>query len=113
MSLRDDAVPLTHMLKSAREAVAMARGRRRVDLETDRMLELSLTRLVEVIGEASGRVSEETRKEIPTIPWRDIVGMRNRLIHGYDNVDLDILWDTVEVDLPPLITELEKVLPDQ
>jgi len=49
---------------------------------------------------------------LDTIPWPDIVGMRNRLIHGYDNVDLDILWDTVEVDLPSLTTKLEKVLAD-
>jgi uncharacterized protein with HEPN domain len=74
------------------------------------MLELSLIRLVEVVGEAAARVSAEGQAKYPSIPWPQVVGMRNRLTHGYDQVDLNILWDTIEYDLPPLITELEKIL---
>jgi len=108
MAQHDDSVSLQHMLDHARETVKMISGKRREDLNVDRMLELALVRLIEIIGEAAGRVSLEGRSRYPSIPWRDVVGMRNRLAHGYDRVDLDVLWDTVELDLPPLIAELEK-----
>ena len=74
------------------------------------MLELALVRLIEIIGEAAARVSPEGQREYPSIPWPKIIGMRNRLIHGYDEVDLDVLWDTIEFDLPPLITTLQQIL---
>jgi len=89
----------------------MAAGRRREDLDSDRQLNLSLVRLLEIVGEAAGRVSSETRGRLAAIPWPDIVGLRNRLIHGYDKVDFDILWDVIQIDLPPLIAELKKALP--
>ncbi len=73
-------------------------------------MELALIRLVEIVGEASARVSSEIQTKHPSIPWPQVIGMRNRLIHGYDSVDLDILWDTIVVDLPPLIAELGKIL---
>jgi uncharacterized protein with HEPN domain len=84
------------MLDHAREAVAMAQGRTRADLNTDRMLELALTRLVTIVGEAATRVQPATRQKMPNVSWSQIVGLRNRLIHGYDAVDLDILWDIVQ-----------------
>jgi uncharacterized protein with HEPN domain len=68
-------------------------------------------RQLEIMGEAARRLSEETRLEIPEIPWRQIISMRNRLIHGYDDVDLVIVWETIQNDLPPLIAQLEKVVP--
>jgi uncharacterized protein with HEPN domain len=54
-------------------------------------------------------VSSETQAKYPSIPWPQVIGMRNRLIHGYDAVDLDVLWDTIEIDLPLLIAEIEKI----
>ena len=110
MTQHDDIVRLQHMLDNAREAVAMIEGKGRSDLRRERMLELSLIRLIAVVGEAAARVTDEGQAKYPSIPWRQVVGMRNRLIHGYDQVDLHILWDTIEEDLPPLITELEKIL---
>lgn len=110
MPKHEDTVPLRHMLDHAREAVSMIAGKKRTDLGRERMLELSLVRLIEIIGEAAARVSREGRKRYPSIPWREVIGMRNRLVHGYDSVDLDVLWDTVELDLPPLIAQLEKYL---
>jgi uncharacterized protein with HEPN domain len=74
------------------------------------MLELALTRLVEIIGEAATRVGSEIKSSHPHVPWREIIGMRNRLAHGYDTVDLKVLWDTITEDLPPLITDLEKIM---
>jgi uncharacterized protein with HEPN domain len=73
-------------------------------------LQLGLTRLVEIIGEAGARVSNAGRARYADIPWRVIIGMRNRLIHGYDVVDLNMLRDTVTDDLPPLIAQLEAAL---
>lgn len=75
------------------------------------MLQLSLVRLVEIVGEAAGRVSLSTRQRHPQIPWPQIAGMRNRLIHGYDFVDYDILWQTVSEDLPALVAALQPLIP--
>ena len=110
MSRRDDRVSMRQMLDHAKEACEMAAGFKRADLNTNRMLQLALTRLVEIIGEAASRVSKETRGRFPQIPWSEIVGMRHRLVHGYDVVDLDLLWNTVKVDLPPLIKTLSHIL---
>ena len=110
MSRDDPQIRLRHMLEYAREAVLLMRGRTRRDFETDRALGLAILRCVEVIGEAASRVPELTQKSYPNIPWQAIIGMRNRLVHGYDLVDYDIVWSTVAEDLPPLISELEKTL---
>jgi len=112
MTQHDDVIRLRHMLDHALEAVEMARGRQREDLERDRMLQLALVWLVEVVGEAAVRVRPETQKRFPSIPWRQVDGMRNRLIHGYDKVDLAILWDTTQDDLPVLILQLREALKD-
>ena len=74
------------------------------------MLRLALTRLVELIGEAASRVPPGTQAQYSEISWEKIVSMRNRLIHGYDFVDNDILWDTLRVNLPELLTELGAIL---
>lgn len=107
MSRREDGIRLEHMLAHANEAVAMAAGREREHLDSDRMLELALTRLVEIVGEAANRVGPETRIALVEIPWARIVGMRHRLAHGYDKVDPAILWETVRNDFPILVRQLE------
>jgi uncharacterized protein with HEPN domain len=96
------------MLDFAREAAAFAEGKTREDIANDRLLSLALVRLVELVGEAANRVPREIRDTLPGIPWAQIVGMRNRLIHGYDFVDYDILWQTLIEDLPALIDVLEE-----
>lgn len=96
------------MRDHAREAIEMARDRKRADLDHDRQFNLALVRLLEVIGEAAHRVSDEERARIPEIPWPQIIGLRNRLIHGYDEVDFDILWQIVTHDLPRLAEILEQ-----
>ena len=111
MSHHETAVRLRHMLDHAREAADMALGKARSDLDRDRQLNLSLVRLLEIIGEAASRVARDECERYPGIPWAEIVGLRNRLIHGYDTVDLDVLWEIVTHDLPPLIRELEQIVP--
>ena len=113
MSRHSDAVRLRDMLAHAREAIGLVRGRTRDDLKTTRLLQLGLVRLVEIIGEAAAHVSREGRLKCPAVPWDDVVGMRNKLIHGYASIDLDILWDTVTDDLPRLTVELEKTIPPE
>jgi uncharacterized protein with HEPN domain len=98
------------MLEAAGEAVLFAHNRTRKDLDSDRMLTLSIVKSVELIGEAATRISKEVRDTHPEIPWTDIVAMRNRLIHVYFDIDLDRVWDTVTDDLPPLISALEKII---
>lgn len=111
MSRHEPLVRLRHMLDHAREAVAMAAGKTRKDLDTDRKLNLALVRLLEVVGEAASRTPTDERTHYPDIPWAQIVGLRNRLIHGYDSVDFDILWQIVTHDLPSLILALEQIVP--
>ena len=110
MSERREYIRLRLMLDYAQEAVALVQGRKRADLEDDRLLELALVRLLEVVGEAASRVPVEDRGLYPDIPWPQIVGLRNRLIHGYNAVDQDILWQIVVEHLPPLIMVLEEIL---
>lgn len=110
MTQHDDKIKLQHMLDHAREAVALAKGKGKSDLEKNRIVELAATRLVEIVGEAAAKISPENQAMYPSIPWSQIIGMRHRLIHGYDAVDLNVLWDTLEVDLPALITELNNIL---
>ncbi len=109
MMLERDIIRIRHMLDSANEAVQFTCEKTRGDLDDDRKLALSLTKLVEIIGEAAANVSPETRQRYAAIPWKDIVGMRHHLVHGYDLIDLDILWQVVHDDLPDLIVELKKI----
>ena len=90
----------------ALELVALMRGRSRGDLDSDRLLALAVVRLLEIVGEAAARVPVEERARRPEIPWSSIVGLRNRLIHGYDDVDHDIEWAIVSTDLPTLVAQL-------
>ncbi|MFQ3631837.1 HepT-like ribonuclease domain-containing protein [Roseiflexus sp.] len=105
----DDRVSLSQMLEYARQARKMVTGFSRSDLDTNDMLRYATTYLIQVIGESARRVSASVRTQYPQIPWSDIIGMRNRLAHGYDEIDLDLLWDTIMIDLPPLIAVLESI----
>jgi uncharacterized protein with HEPN domain len=106
----DDALRLGHMLEAAKKALRYSRAKNRTDLDQDELLCLALTRLLEIIGEAASKVSQQTQDKFPAIPWPKIVGMRNRLVHGYDQVDLEVLWQTLVQDLQPLIDEIQKAL---
>jgi uncharacterized protein with HEPN domain len=74
------------------------------------MLALAIIKELEIIGEAAGKVSAEARATYPEIPWADIIGMRNRLIHGYFDIDPDLIWNTVNDDLDPLLEQLEAIV---
>ena len=110
MSRPDDTLRMRHMRDHAQEAVALVRGKSRADLDADRTLGLALVRLLEIVGEAANRTSDDARLKYPEIPWSQIVSLRNRLIHGYDSVDMDILWEILTTDLPQLIAALDQAL---
>jgi uncharacterized protein with HEPN domain len=101
------------MLDHALEAVAMVEGKTRGNLDKDRKLNLALVRLLEIIGEAATRIPKEDQTHYSDIPWSEIVSLRNRLIHGYDTVDFDILWQIMNHDLPELIKALKKALGEE
>lgn len=110
MSRHDDQVTLRQMLDHAREAVDLTKGRPRSELSADRMLHLALLQLLQIMGEAATRLSETCRQSHPDIPWGEIIAMRNRLIHGYNNIDADILWKVITVDVPALVAALENAV---
>jgi uncharacterized protein with HEPN domain len=99
-----------HMLEHARETLELTRGRSRADLDDDRSLQLQVERLLEIVGEAAARIPSGERAERPDVPWPDIVGLRNRLVHEYDAVDYDVVWEIVTLDLPALVTRLEQIV---
>jgi uncharacterized protein with HEPN domain len=101
------------MYDAACEAMSFAKARARADLESDRMLVLSLVKDIEIVGEAAYQTSETTRDELPSIPWADIIGMRHRLVHAYFDINLDVLWQTVQDDLPALVALIEPLLPPE
>lgn len=107
---RDDGAFLIDMLNSAQEAVLIACKQSRVEFEEDRLSQLSLLKLIEIVGEAANQVSDETRNAHPNIPWKDIIAMRHRLVHGYFDIDNEIVWNTVMEDLPSLISMLEPIV---
>ena len=103
---REDENRIRHILDAARDALGFVAGKRREDLDDDRMLALAVVKCVEIIGEAATNLSTEGKDLFPAVPWRSIVAMRNRLVHAYFDVNLDRVWDTTQVDLPALLEAL-------
>lgn len=105
-----DLVRIRHMVDAGREAMSFCKGRSRADLDADRMFARALVKALEIVGEAASKVSTETREELPGVPWVEIVTMRHRLTHTYFDIDLDIVWNTAVLDVPPLVSQLEQWL---
>lgn len=101
------------MRDAARDAVSIAEGRTRSDLDSDRQLVLALSHAVQIIGEAANQVSDASREAAPHIPWVLIINMRHRIVHDYYRIDLDVLWQTVQEELSDLITQIEPHVPPE
>lgn len=108
----NDTIYLCHMLDMARKAAEKTHGLERADYDRDENLRLALAHLVQIVGEAARRVSQQTRDACPGIPWREVTGMRHVIVHQYMSLDEDVLWHVVSKDLPSLIAELEKIVQD-
>lgn len=110
MSRNENAACLRDMLEHAEEILVFTKGKTRSDIENDRLLGLAVTRLFEVIGEAANRIPRDERLAYSSIPWNEIINLRNRLIHGYDSIDFDVMWEIIQRDLPVLIHGLKEIL---
>jgi uncharacterized protein with HEPN domain len=106
----DDRVRILHMIDASESLVQFFTRRTRADLDSDRMLLFAAVRAIEVIGEAASKVTSETREAAPNIPWTAIVSMRNRLIHGYFDIDADLVWKTATVEIPELQRALQALV---
>ena len=109
-SHKEDITRLRHMLDYARKAVRFTRGRSRAEFDDDEVLALATIHAIEILGEAASAISPNLRRRHRDIPWDLISGTRNRLIHGYIDVDLDIIWTIIKHDLPPLIKQLDRII---
>lgn len=106
----EDRIRLQHMVDAALTARRFLSGRQRADLDTDQMLLFAVVRALEIIGEAASRVSSEGRATVPGVPWPAIVGMRNRMVHAYFDIDHEVVWQTVQTELVPLLSVLQATL---
>ena len=109
--MRHDDCYLIDMLLGARKAADFATGLDYSQFCKQDLHQFAVLKALEIIGEAASRISEETRRAYPDIPWRQIVGLRNRVVHGYFDVNLELVWQIVQEDVPTLIHQLEKLLP--
>jgi uncharacterized protein with HEPN domain len=109
MKTKTNAIRVQHMIDSATDAVAFAHGKHRKSLATDRQLVLALMKSIEIIGEAASQVTEEYQRQHAHVPWAILIATRHRLIHGYFDVDLDVVWNTVTQDLPVLLQQLRRI----
>ncbi|ADN34992.1 protein of unknown function DUF86 [Methanolacinia petrolearia DSM 11571] len=107
---RNDRIYVLHAVDAAEKALEISGRIQRKDLDSDEIYGLALIRLLEIIGEAANLVSADFQEKYPAIPWKHMISMRNRLIHGYFDINYDIVWDTVKNDLPPLIKSLKQAL---
>jgi uncharacterized protein with HEPN domain len=110
MTTIDDLTRLRHMRDAAREILEFIQDVPRESLDSNRMLQLAIVKDLEIIGEAANNVSPECQNKYTNIPWRIMVGMRNRLVHAYFGIDLNVIWQTVQQELPSLILSLDLVL---
>ncbi len=108
-----DRVCLLDILRSARAIRSYVEGVSRDEFLENPQLQDSVIRRIEIMGEASGRLSPVFRDAHSEIPWARIRGMRNRMIHGYDDIDMEIVWETVERDIPSLVPQLERLVPPE
>jgi uncharacterized protein with HEPN domain len=108
-----DAAYLLDILLAAREAREFSTGLSREQFEDSRLHQHAITKTLEIIGEAAGKISEQTRDAHPDVPWQEIIAMRHRLVHEYARIDRDKVWDVVQNDIPQLIRLVEPLVPPE
>jgi uncharacterized protein with HEPN domain len=107
---KNDLARLKHMLEAAQVCLQFAANKQRIDFENDKMLAFAVIRALEIFGEAAANISKPIQLKYPKIQWRAIIGMRNRLIHAYFNIDYDIVWEALRHEIPKIIPQLEKII---
>jgi uncharacterized protein with HEPN domain len=110
---KDEWVYVGHMLDMSQQALAISINKNKEEYENDITLRLALTHLVQMIGEAAQHVPKPFRDAHPEVPWREIIGMRHRIVHDYLNVDEEVVWHVVQDDLPTLVETLKRIIPPE
>lgn len=110
---KSDHLYLGHMLENAVKARSKAGSFTKADFDANEDLQMVLAHLIQTIGEAASKVFESTKAAHPEIPWKEIVGIRHRIIHDYMNINYDVLWAIATSDLEPLITQLRSIIPPE
>ena len=113
MRLDDDLTRLRHILDAAREAISYVEDIRLEEFEGNRPLQHAIIRCIEIVGEASSRLSRQLREANPEVPWAAMIGMRNRIVHAYHDIDIDVVWKTATEDLPLLLPDVEAIAEKQ
>lgn len=108
---KDDRIYIGHMLDTARKIAAKVQSIDRTAYDADENLRLALAHLIQVVGEAARRVSSEVQRTYAAVPWREITGMRHKIVHDYMDVDEDVVWTVATADIPPLIAQLAQIVP--
>ena len=104
-----DKFRIKHMIEATKECLTFVEEVKQEDFYLNRQMILAVIKEIEIIGEAASRISDETKSKYSLIPWKDIIDTRHRLVHGYFDINLDIVWRTLREDLPQLLLELEKI----
>jgi len=112
MLLNDDLTRLRHITEAAQEAMGYLKDLPWIEFEKNRPIQHSVVRCIEIVGEASSRISSGLREANPQVPWVDIIAMRNRIVHAYYDIDIDVVWKTVTEDLPVLLPEIQSIVRD-
>lgn len=110
--VKKDLIKLTHMLEAAQTCLEFSKNRKRGDLEKDKLLSFAVVRALEIFGEAASTISKDFQLKHPKIQWRAIIGMRNRLIHAYFDIDFDIVWEALTKEIPSIIPHIQHLLED-
>lgn len=111
--MQDDNALLLDMLLYCEQAEQFASTLTLEEFQASRLHQLAVVKAVETVGEAASKISDETQQAHPEIPWPSIIGMRNRLVHGYGSIRLDVVWRTVKEDIPALATQLRRIVPKE
>ena len=106
----EDRIRLLHMTEAAQAALKFVAGKQKADLQSDQMLLFAVVRAIEILGEAANKVSEDLQSANSSIPWRAMVGMRNRLVHAYFDIDTEMVWKTLQSEIPELLSTLQALL---
>ena len=113
MSKHDDLLYLGNMLDYSRKAHSRVAGLTIEDWNADETLRYAISYLVQIIGEAASRLSEERRRSLPDLPWKEMIGLRHRLVHGYATIRQEVVWNVASNKLPSLIAALEEIIPSE
>ncbi len=111
--MRNDDGYLLDMLVAARKAVRFSSGLSCERFSQSDLHQSAVLKVLEIIGEAASRVSDDTKTAHPDVPWPEIVGLRNRIVHAYFEIDLGVVWNIVNNDVPVLISVLERIVPPE